>query len=299
MKKILLVISLVLALALTACSGEEKKTEEPEKVETEVAKTETDDKDGKEDDKEVDEKVDGEKEVIKIGVTPVPHAEIIELVKDDLEEQGIDVEIIEFNDYVTPNMSLADGSIDANFFQHEPYFKDMTESKNLDLVSIGNVHIEPIALYSDKYDSLDDLPEGAQILIPNDPSNGSRALLLLESAGLIKLSDPTDVNATENDITENPKNLKFTALEAASIAKAYKDADAAVINSNFAILAGLNPVENGLIMEKVDSPYANLVAVRTEDKDLEKFKKLMDALHTDKVKDFLKEKYEGAIVPAF
>ena len=177
--------------------------------------------------------------------------------------------------------------------------RDMTESKNLDLVSIGNVHIEPIALYSDKYKSLEELPDGAQILIPNDPSNGSRALLLLESAGLIKLKDPSDVNATENDITDNPKNLKFTALEAASIAKAYTDADAAVINSNFAILAKLNPVEDGLIMEKVDSPYANLVAVRTADKDLEKFKKLMDALHTDKVKDFLKEKYEGAIVPAF
>ncbi|WP_425538364.1 MetQ/NlpA family ABC transporter substrate-binding protein [Microaceticoccus formicicus] len=287
MKKILLLV-LVLALGLTACTGGEKKVEEKtDKVET-TDKAETEKKDDK-----------AEKVVIKIGVTPVPHAEIVELIKDDLAKEGVEVEIVEFNDYVTPNMSLADGSIDANFFQHEPYFKDMTESKNLDLVSIGNVHIEPIALYSDKYKSLEELPDGAQILIPNDPSNGSRALLLLESAGLIKLKDPSDVNATENDITDNPKNLKFTALEAASIAKAYTDADAAVINSNFAILAKLNPVEDGLIMEKVDSPYANLVAVRTADKDLEKFKKLMDALHTDKVKDFLKEKYEGAIVPAF
>lgn len=287
MKKILLLV-LVLALGLTACTGGEKKVEDKaEKVET-SEKAETDKKDDK-----------TEKQVIKIGVTPVPHAEIVELIKDDLAKEGVEVEIVEFNDYVTPNMSLADGSIDANFFQHEPYFNEMKESKNLDLVSIGNVHIEPIALYSDKHKSLEELPDGAQILIPNDPSNGSRALLLLESAGLIKLKDPSDVNATENDITENPKNLKFTALEAASIAKAYKDADAAVINSNFAILAKLNPVEDGLIMEKVDSPYANLVAVRTADKDQDKFKKLMDALHTDKVKDFLKEKYDGAIVPAF
>ncbi|MDO5717846.1 MAG: MetQ/NlpA family ABC transporter substrate-binding protein [Tissierellia bacterium] len=266
MKKVLVALVLVLTLGLTAC-GEKSGG--------------------------------GESESIKIGVTPVPHAEIIEIIKDDLKKEGVDVEIVEFNDYFVPNISLADGSIDANFFQHEPFFNENKESKNLDLVSIGVVHIEPIALYSDKYKSIDDLEEGAQILIPNDPTNGARALVLLEKAGLIKLKDSGDINATENDIVENPKNFEFTALEAAAIPKAYKDAGAAVINSNFAIKAGLNPVKDGLVIEDSDSPYANLVAVRAGEENEAKFKKLMDALHSDKVKKFLEDKYEGAIVPAF
>ena len=232
MKNILL--TALLSLGLVACSGgtTEEATEAVENNQVETT-----------------EAAGGEKDLVKIkvGATPVPHAELLELVKEDLASEGIELEIVEFNDYLTPNLALNDGSIDANFFQHEPYFVDNIETNNLDLISLGKVHLEPLALYSDKYKSLDELPEGAEIFIPNDPTNGARALLLLDSNGLIKLKDPSDINATERDIAENPKNLKFTALEAAAIPSSYKDADGAIINSNFALKADLSPTEDGII----------------------------------------------------
>ncbi len=297
MKKLLVALLLIFTLALTACGGE-KKAEEPAKTEEvdkkeEAAKTEETDK------KEEADKKDGEKTVLKVGVTPVPHAEIMELIKDDLAKEGIQLELVEFNDYLIPNVALNDKEIDANFFQHEPYFKSNIEQNKLDLVSIGVVHIEPIALYSAKHKSVQELPEGAEIIIPNDATNGARALQLLEKAGLIKLKDAKDINATEEDIAENPKNFKFVPMDAALIAKTYADADAAIINSNFAIGANLNPVTDGLLIEEGDSPYANLVAVRKGEENEEKFKTLMKLLQSDKVKDFLNEKYKGAVVPAF
>src|SRR5699024_4683463 len=197
MKNILL--TALLSLGLVACSGAatEEATEAVENNQVETS-----------------EVAEGEKDLvtIKVGATPVPHAELLELVKDDLASEGIELEIVEFNDYLTPNLAINDRSIDANLFQHEPYFVDNIETNNLDLISLGKVHLEPLALYSDKYKSLDELQEGAEIFIPNDPTNGARALLLLDSNGLIKLKDPSDINATERDIAENPKNLKFTAL---------------------------------------------------------------------------------------
>lgn len=240
-----------------------------------------------------------ETRTLKVGATPVPHAQLLELIDGDLEAQGIDLEIVEFNDYLTPNLALADGSIDANFFQHEPYLIDNMETNNLDLVSLGAVHIEPLALYSDKFTSIEDLPEGGEILIPNDPTNGARALMLLADNGLISLEDPDDIKATEKNITANPKNFKFTALEAAAIPSSYKDADAAIINSNFALNADLVPTEDGLIIEGKDNPFANIVAVRAGEENDEDLQALIKAFQSDKVKKYIEEEFKGEIIPAF
>lgn len=234
-----------------------------------------------------------------IGVSPEPHADLVKAAADQLKEEGIDLEIIEFDDYVTPNLSLDSGEIDANFFQHKPYLDDFIAKEGLDLVSIGGVHIEPMALYSNTIDSLDDIEEGAEIAIPNDTVNGGRALILLENNGLIKLKEGVGLEATENDIVENPKNIKFTALEAAYIPRALEEVDAAVINGNYALESGLNPLKDSIIIEDGDSPYANIIAVRKGEENDEKFTKLMDALQSDEVRAFIEENYDGAIVPAF
>ena len=236
---------------------------------------------------------------IKIGVTPEPHSKLVNLILDDLKAQGVNVKIVEFTDYVQPNLALASGDLDANFFQHGPYFEDFIKKENLDLVSLGNVHVEPMALYSDNYTSIDDLKDGAKIGIPNDTVNGGRALLLLESNGLIKLKEGVGVEATENDILENPHNFKITALEAAALPSTLQDLDAAVINGNYAIAAGLNPIKDGLLVEGKDSPYANLVAVRAGEENEDKFIKLLKALQSDKVKEYILENYDGGVVPAF
>lgn len=236
---------------------------------------------------------------IVIGVSPDPHAKLIELIVDDLEKEDIEVEIKEFTDYVTPNLALDDGDLDANFFQHTPYLKDFIEKEGVELASIGGVHVEPMALYSDKINSIDELEDGAEIAIPNDTVNGGRALILLEAHGLIKLEEGAGLEATERDIAENPKNLTFTPLEAAIIPRALDDVDAAIINGNYALEQGLNPVNDGIIIEDADSPYANIVAVRKGEENMERFKKLMEALQSEKVKNFIEEEYDGAIVPAF
>lgn len=236
---------------------------------------------------------------IVIGVSPVPHEEILEVVKDDFKEKGLEVEIVAFDDYVRPNTALAEGDLDANFFQHEPYLKSFIEKNNLKLVSIGAVHNEPMGFYSTKYKSLDELPEGAEILIPNDDTNGGRALLLLEANGLIKLKDSTNLESTEKDIAENPKNIKFTPVDAANVARAYVDVDGGVINSNFAIGAGLKPSTDSIVMEPKDGIYKNIVVVREGEENKEKFKKFMEVVQSEKVKNFLEEKYEGAVIPSF
>lgn len=236
---------------------------------------------------------------IKIGVSPEPHTKLVNLVVEDLKEQGIEVEIIEFTDYITPNTSLADGDLDANFFQHTPYFDDFIADRNLDLVSLGKVHVEPMALYSNSISSLEDLKDGAEIAIPNDTVNGGRALLLLEANGLIELREGVGVEAKETDVVKNPKNLKFTALEAAYLPRALGDVDGAVINGNYAIQEDLNPLTDGLLVEGEDSPYANIIAVRSGEEKEEKFVKLLEALHSEKVKNYIIETYEGAVVPAF
>ena len=236
---------------------------------------------------------------IKIGVSPEPHSKLVSLVVDDLEKEGIKVTLLEFTDYVKPNHALADGEIDANFFQHKPYLDDFAAKEGLDLVSIGNVHVEPMALYTNVVPSIEELPQGAEIAIPNDTVNGGRALLLLEANGLIKLKEGAGLEATEHDIAENPKNIKFTALEAATLPRVISEIDGAVINGNYALEAGFNPLTDGVVIEGKDSPYANIVAVRAGEEKENKFVKLMEALQSDEVKAYIEENYDGGVVPAF
>ncbi len=236
---------------------------------------------------------------IVIGVSPEPHSKLVSLVVDDLEKEGIKVKLVEFTDYVQPNLALNDGELDANFFQHLPYLEDFIVKQNVKLTSLGNVHVEPMALYSNKYKSVDDIPNGAEIIIPNDTVNGGRALILLEDNGLIKLKEDAGLGATEKDIVENPKNLKITALEAAGLPRVLDDVAGAVINGNYALEAGLNPVKDGLLIEGKDSPYANIVAVREGEENQEKFVKLIKALQSEKVKKYIEENYNGGVVPAF
>lgn len=237
--------------------------------------------------------------LIRIGVSPVPHRELIELIEDDLKEAGIELEIIEFEDYVKPNLALAEGEIDANFFQHKPYMDNFKEENNIDIVSLGNVHVEPMGLFSSKFNNIEDIEEGSEIAIPNDATNGGRALILLEKHGLIKLNPEVGVLATENDIDENPKNLKFKPLEAAYLPRALDEVDGAVINGNYALEADLVPTRDSIIIEDKDSPYANIVAVRAGEENEDKFIKLLEVLQSDKVREFIEENYEGGVIPGF
>jgi len=240
-----------------------------------------------------------EKAVLKVGATPVPHSEILNLIKPKLEEQGIKLEIIEFTDYVRPNLALDAEEIDANFFQHAPYMESFAREHNIELVSAAKVHVEPLGLYSKKIKSTDELKDGALISIPNDPTNEGRALILLESKGYIKLREGAGLEATDEDIEANPKNLVFKPIDAAQLPRTLEDVDAAVINTNYALEAGLNPSKDALIIEGSESPYANILTIRPEDKDNENIKKLIEALQSDEVKKFIEEQYKGAVVPAF
>lgn len=242
----------------------------------------------------------GEEKTVKIAVSPEPHAAIAEQVKEDLAKEGIKLEIVEFDDYVIPNTATADKEVDLNFFQHEPYFDNFVKENGIDnLVKIGSVHLEPIGVYSGKYKSLDELQDGDEVIIPNDATNGGRALLLLEKEGLIKLDDNTNLAVTEANIVENNKNLKFTAMEAASIPSTYQEAGIAVINSNYALGVNLNPLKDSLAIEGTDSPYANIVVARTEDAEKPEIKKVMEALNSEKVKKYIEDTYKGAILPVF
>lgn len=238
------------------------------------------------------------KVVLKVGATPVPHAEILEFIKPDLEKEGIDLQIVQFTDYVTPNSALNDGSLDANFHQHKPFLDSLINDRGYTLTPIANIHVEPIGLYSSKFKNIDELPNGAVIAIPNDPSNGGRALLLLEAEKLIKLADSTNLQATELDIVENPKELKIKPVEAALLPRTLGDVDAAVINGNYALQAGLSSAD-ALILEGAQSPYANILVVQSSKVDDENLQKLKNVLQSQKVKDFIQEKYKGEIVPAF
>jgi len=240
-----------------------------------------------------------EKTKLVVGATAKPHAEILEVVKPKLAEQGVDLEIKEFTDYVQLNPALKDGQIDANFFQHIPYLEDYNKNNSANLVWVVKVHTEPMGVYSKKIDSLDKLAAGAQVGIPNDATNGGRALMVLENAGLIKLKEGVGVTATEQDIAENPKKLKITMMDAPMLPRALDDMDLCVINSNYAIEANLNPVKDSLFMEPKDSPFANVLVVNEKDKENEAIKKLAAALQSPEVKAFLEEKYQGSCIPAF
>lgn len=279
MKKILLIV-LVLALLATSIIGCAPKQETPAQ---EAASTQ-------EDKKEI---------VLKVGATPIPHAEILEEVKTILDKDNIKLEIIEFQDYVQPNTALADKELDANFFQHKPYLDNFNEERGLNLVSAAKVHVEPLGLYSKSIKDLSQLKDGNTIAIPDDATNNARALLLLQNKGIIKLKEGADITATEMDIAENPKNLKFHAIEAAQLPRVLEDVDCAVINTNFALPAGLNPLKDAIIIEDGDSPYANILAVKDGDENRDEIQKLIKALNSPEIKSFIEEKYQGSIIPAF
>ena len=233
---------------------------------------------------------------IVVGATPEPHAALLSLVVDDLATQGITLEIKEFTDYVTPNDAVEYGEIDANYFQHIPYLESFNTEHGYHLVNAGGIHVEPIALYSSKYSSLSDLPNGAVIAIPNDPTNEGRALLLLQSAGLIKLRADAGLEAIPLDITENPKNFKFSEIEAATLPRVLSDVDAAIINGNYAIPAGLVATRDGLFVEGADSPYVNVIAVKEGNENNPAIKALIEALKSDEVAAFVAEKYKNGEV---
>ena len=234
--------------------------------------------------------------VIKVGATPEPHADILNLIKDDLKAEGVELKVIEFTDYVTPNEAVESGEIDANYFQHIPYLESFNTEHGYHLVNAGGIHVEPIALYSSKYSSLSDIPNGAVIAIPNDPTNEGRALLLLQSAGLIKLKDNAGLEAIPLDIVENPKNLKFSEIEAATLPRILSDVDAAVINGNYAIPAGLVATRDGLFVEGADSPYVNVIAVKAGNENNPAVKALVEALKSDEVKAYIAEHYKNGEV---
>ena len=236
---------------------------------------------------------------LRVGASPVPHAEILEFVKPTLARQGVNLVIREFSDYVQPNLALADGSIDVNFFQHLPYLNSFQKDRPLGIVAGAKVHVEPIGVYSRRVQKLRDLKAGATIAIPNDPSNSGRALKLLESAGLIRLKAGVGVSATVLDITTNVKRLRFRELEAAQLPRALGDVDAAVINTNYALDAGLNPLKDALLLEDKRSPYANLLAAKPATLKNPDYLKLVKALQSPEVKAFILKKYSGAVVPAF
>ncbi|GHS79495.1 MULTISPECIES: MetQ/NlpA family ABC transporter substrate-binding protein [Pseudomonas] len=238
-------------------------------------------------------------DTLTVAATPVPHAEILNFVKPQLAKEGVELKVKEFTDYIQPNVQVAEKRLDANFFQHQPYLDEFNKAKGTDLVSVTGVHIEPLGVYSTKIKKLDELPSGATVVIPNDATNGGRALLLLDKAGVIKLKDNKNILSTVKDVAQNPKNVKFRELEAATIPRVLTQVDAALINTNYALEAKLNPEKDALAIEGSDSPYVNILVARPDNKDSEDMKKLAAALHSPEVKQFINEKYKGAVVPAF
>ena len=237
---------------------------------------------------------------LKVGATPEPHAEILNLVKEDLAAKGIDLQVVEFTDYVTPNDAVEAGDIDANYFQHIPYLESFNKEKGYHLVNAAGIHVEPFALYSSKVKSLKDFKKKATIAIPNDPTNEGRALLLLQEAGLIELKKDAGITATPLDIAKNPKKLKFREIEAASLPRTLKDVDGAVINGNYAIPAGLSAKKDGLFVEGSSSPYVNVIAVKAGNESKEEIQTLIEAVKSDKVKNYVSERYpNGEVVVVF
>ncbi len=238
-------------------------------------------------------------EKLVVAATPVPHAEILELIKPTLAKEGVDLEIKVFTDYVQPNVQVAEKRLDANYFQTKPYLDNFNKGKGTDLVTVTGVHVEPFGGYSKKYKSLAELPDGATVALPNEGSNSGRALLLLQKAGIIKLKDPHNALATPKDIAENPRHLKFKELESALLPRVLDQVDLDLINTNYALEAKLNPVKDALILEDRNSPYVNYLVARPDNKDSDALKKLSAALTSPEVKAFIEKKYDGAVIPAF
>jgi D-methionine transport system substrate-binding protein len=234
-----------------------------------------------------------------VAATAVPHAEILKQVKPILAKQGIDLEIKVFADYVQPNTQVLEKSVDANYFQTKPYLDAFNRERGTNLTIVTGVHIEPFGAYSRKLKSIDQLPDGASVTLPNDPSNNSRALLLLAKHGLITLNDPSNELSTQKDITANPKHLKFRELEAAMLPRTLDEVDLALINTNYALAAGLNPTKDALLIEDKDSPYVNYLVARPDNKDDPRVQALAKALTSPEIKAFIEQKYQGAVLPAF
>ena len=281
MKKLIaIVLTLVLALSFAACAHP-AETAAPETTESAAP---------------------SELVKVKVGASVTPHAEILNAVKDELKAAGYDLEVVEFTDYVLPNTALEQGDLDANYFQHTPYLENFNEENGTHLVAVGKIHYEPFGIYAGKTSDLSAIPEGGSIAIPNDGTNEARALLLLEAQGLIKLKEGITFTATVLDIAENPKNLSIKEIEAAQLARSLQDVDAAVINGNYAIQAGLK-VKDALAIEDKDSiaadTYANVLVVKEGHENDEATKALLAALQSDTAKKFMEEKYEGAVIAAF
>lgn len=279
MKKILaLLLALTMALALAACGTAPAEEE------------------GKTDDTQAT----GETVTLKVGASATPHAEILKQVVEPLKEEGIDLQVVEYGDYVVPNTAVEEGENDANYFQHTPYLESFNKEHGTHLVAVAELHYEPMGIYAGKCTSLDALADGATIAIPNDPTNEGRALLLLEAQGLITLKDSSNLESTPNDIAENPKNLKFSEMEAAMLPQTVEDVDLSVINSNYALEGGFDPVNDALATETADStPYPNVLCVKEGNEDNEAIQALVKALKTDAVRSFIEETYKGAVVPLF
>jgi D-methionine transport system substrate-binding protein len=246
---------------------------------------------------------EGEAKTLKVGASPVPHVEILEEAKSLLEEKGIELDIVEFTDYVLPNKTLAEKELDANYFQHEPYLESQIADNNYKFVSAGGVHIEPIGVYSKRHKSLEDLPDGAKIIMSNSVADHGRMLSLLEEKGLITIKEGVEKTAaTIEDIAENPKNLVFEAdIEAAMLTKAYEndEADAILINGNYALDADLNPAEDAIALESPENnPYVNLIVVREGDEDREEIKALVEVLQSEEIQEFIETKYKGSVISA-
>jgi len=238
-------------------------------------------------------------QVVRIGATPGPHAQILEAVKPIAAQKGLDIKIIEFSDYVVPNAALAAGDIEANSFQNQPYLDNQVADRGFKIESVALTVNFPIGIYSKKHKSLDALPNGATISIPNDPTNGGRALLLLQDKGLIKLKDNVGFKPTPLDVVDNPKKIKFVEIEAAQGPRVLPDVDAAVINTNYATAGGLDPVKDPIARENPKGPYVNLIAVRSEDKNKPWVKALIESYHTPEVKKFIEEKFKGSVLTSW
>ena len=268
-------LALLAAASLAGCSSSSNETTAETAAETSSEESTAEAKEA-----------DGDLEKLVVGASPAPHAEILEAARDLLADKGYDLEIVEYTDYVQPNNALESGDLDANYFQHKPYLDTFNEENGTHLVSAGAIHYEPFGIYAGKSDSLDELADGAEVLVPNDVTNEARALLLLQDQGLLTLKEDAGLTATINDITENPKNLDIVELEAAQLPRSLQDADIAVINGNYAIEAGLKVT-------------GNVVAVREGDEESDKTKALMEVLTSDDIKEFIETKYDGAVVPLF
>ncbi len=238
-------------------------------------------------------------ETKKVGVTPGPHAQIVEKVKEVAAKKGLDLDVVEFSDYVVPNQALNDGDIDINSFQHQPYLDNQVKDRGYDLVSVAKSVNFPMAGYSKKIKSLAELKGGASVAIPNDPSNGARALLMLADQKLITLKDGVGVKASLADVTGNPKNLNIVELDAAQLPRSLDDVDVSLINTNYALAAGLNPKTDGIFQEDTKAPYVGVIAVRAKDKDEAWVKTFVESYHSDEVKAFVLEKFKGAITPTW